>query len=147
MFTLQSTKEYATQLASNSAGATATLLVDTLGYQEGLFSVNFGSLSQSSEVPSVISISESDTTYASNFVTVSGSSQTSNVTSINSAGAADQVVRWSMALNNGTRKRYQQINVTVAIAQVLDLRAVLARPNQSPYTATDLNVVAQINIP
>jgi hypothetical protein len=146
MFVLQSTKEYATQPASYSAGATATLQVDTNGYSEGLLSVNFGSLSQPSEVPSVISISESDTTYASTFVTVAGSSQTSNLTSINSAGAASQVVRWSMSLNNGTRKRYQQINVTVTTAQVLDLRAILARPQQSPWNNTLANVVSQINI-
>lgn len=146
MFHLFDTKRSKPQPASYSAGASAGTIIDTLGFSDLMIAITFGGLTSASNVPTVIQLQESDTTFASNFVSIAGSSQTSAITAAATAGAAAQIVEWDLQANTGTRKRYIQPVVTVAIAQTLDVDAVLGRAQIGVVTAADKGVTSLITI-
>lgn len=140
MIHVQGAKKVALEPASYSAGAAASLQVDRLGFDYITFDALLGRVSNASNVPTIINLSESDDTNASNFATITGSSATASYT----AGLTGAVSVITCDVTGVGRKRYIQLNVTTQATQVLSAVANLTRAENLPVTATQKNVAVWI---
>jgi hypothetical protein len=141
MIHAQGTKLIALEPAATTAASTTTLQIDRLGYDYVEIDVTLGSVSNASNVPTAIFLSESDDTNASNFATITGSSQTANITALPTTGVT--IATWDVTCVSA-RKRYLKVNVSPQANQVLGGIAILSRAEALPVTTTDRNIAAWV---
>lgn len=141
MIALQGTKVIALEPASYTAAATASLVVDRIGFDYVSIDVQLGSVSNASNVPTAISLSESDDTNASNYAVISGSSLTASVTALPTTGVTLAVFDVTCV---SARKRYLKVNVSPQATEVLGIVANLSRAEAMPVTSTDRGITAWV---
>jgi hypothetical protein len=96
---------------SVTSGATATGIVDRLGYEEAAVDVILDSQASTTSNPSVLKLQDSITTDATNFADITGFvGDATNGFTIPPAGAAATIVRLNVDLR--ARKRYLRVVVS-----------------------------------
>lgn len=140
----------AVNAVSKTNGATATGVIDTLGYDWATIDIIAATQDVVSNVPTVLKLQECDTTVATSFADVVGFRGGTAVTTsvdfvINATGntAATAVLQNNYKFNVDcrTRKRYLQAVVSPATTQVITILANLGRGEQSPVTAGKTNAM------
>jgi hypothetical protein len=132
MFPLQNTAtKVAIKPQSVTAGATASGYVDTLGFEEAAVDVALDSEASTTSNPSVLKLSESATTDASNFSDVTGfvGDATDGFTIVAADTENPQVVRLNVDLR--ARKRYLKVTVSPTATQLLGANVVLGKAKDS----------------
>lgn len=142
MLHVQGAYKTAIDPASTTTGASQTLQVDTMGYDYLTVDAQLGHMSAGGAAPTTISLSESDDTNASNFATITGTSHTSNITTLPTTGVT--LATWDVTLN--ARKRYVKVTITAGSTEVIGIMAQLTRGETLPVTATQKNVTSWIVI-
>lgn len=135
-------------LMSTSAtnGATTTANIDTLGFDHVTISVLMTTSDNATNNPSVLKISESDTTDATNFSDVTGLVGDSSFTIPASETAATSITKPYAVFNVNTqrRKRYLKVTISPTTTQSSTVLAELSRAEQTPATTDQANVVVTL---
>lgn len=167
MLNLQEKKTVAMLPASFTNAATASLLVDTLGFNACSIDIILGNPNTATNVPNVITIKTADVTNASSFVNMTASgalnygSGTSNTTvtangatgftstytsgQTSTGTAAPDILTADITLVGG-KDRYLLVQVSPVTTQVIAIEANLYRGGIAPSTAPSKNVVAWLTL-
>lgn len=137
----------AVNAVSKTAAATASALIDTLGYDWATIDIIAATADVVSNKPTVLKLQEADTTDSSNLVDVTGFRGGTQVsTSVdfvipNANTAATAVLQNNYKFNVvcSGRKRYLSPTISPATTQVITIVANLGRGEQSPVTAAKAN--------
>lgn len=125
------------------ATATAVLVVDRMGYDQVSFLVSRPGASGATNFASVLKVEESDT---------SGSNY-SNVTALVKDGTGGFTVpavgtvnasRVKLDVDCVAKKRYLRLSVTPDVTAVVNVVALLSRPEESPSSASEAGVDAWV---
>lgn len=121
-----------------TAAGTATQVIDRLGYD---YCTVFFFDNTASTAPSVLKISESDTTDATNY---------SDITAFTGGTSAGNFTIPTADTTNGTivqlnidckaRKRYLKLSTTAAVSTVLAALAILSRAKETPINVTQRGI-------
>ena len=131
------------QLSTTNA-ATASGIIDTLGYDFAEIDVIATSSNDTTNNPSVLKIGEGDTTSA--FTNVSGAVGDTDFTIPNcyTNTASDFKVKFSVDCR--ARKRYLQVSVSPVTTQIITAIANLHKGDEGPDSATDAGVDALVEV-
>ena len=131
------------QLSTTNA-ATASGIIDTLGYDFAEIDVIATSSNDTTNNPSVLKIGEGDTTSA--FTNVSGAVGDTDFTIPNcyTNTASDFKVKFSVHCR--ARKRYLQVSVSPVTTQIITAIANLHKGDEGPDSATDAGVDALVEV-
>ena len=135
--------------ASTTNAGTASGTIDRLGFDYAVIDVCLTTSNNVTNNPSVLKISESDTTDATNFSDVGifkGDDTTSGFTIPNSITAATSITGPFVTFNVDLtkRKRYLQVDVSPVTTQIVTVLAQLGRAKEMPANAADHNAVALV---
>jgi len=133
--------------ASTTNAATATGTIDRLGFDYAVIDVCLTTSNNVTNNPSVLKISESDTTDATNFSDIGvfkGDDTTDGFTIPNAqtAGITGPFVTFNVDLTG--RKRYLQVDVSPLTTQIVTVLAQLGRGKEMPADAADHNALALV---
>jgi hypothetical protein len=129
---------------SKTAAATATGIIDTLGYDYATIDVLLPTADVVSNCPTVLKLQEADTTNATSFANITGFVGGTDFTIPNALTAATQITGPFCTFNVDckARKRYLQVAISPATTQVVNVLAQLSRGEQAPVgTAQNSTVV------
>lgn len=143
MIYAQATKKVPMEPASFTNGATASLVIDRLGFDYASIDIQLGHVDSTSHVPSTLKLQEADVNAATNFVDIT--SPTSFTTLAPAAGLTAGVQAISANVDCRNRKRYIQLVVIPVTTQVIGAVANLSRGHSEVSNATDANVAVQVN--
>lgn len=124
-------------------GATATGNIDTRGFRYLELDIFMATQDVASNVPSVLKLSESDTTDATNFSDISGARGGTDFTQTGSTAAA---YGYKFCLDLRGRKRYIKATISPRTTQVLAAVANLGKGEEAPRNASTANVMNLITI-
>ena len=142
MMPLQNTAtKVAIKPQSVTSGATATGMVDRMGWEEAAVDVILDSQGSTSSNPSVLKLMQSDTTDASNFANITGFvGDATDGFVIPPAGAAATIVR--LNVDARARKRYLQVVVSPdGATQLLAAVVTLGKPKDSTISRAAMSGV------
>jgi len=124
-------------------GATASGIIDTLGYDFATIDVVATTADVVSNAPSVLKLQEADVTNASSFADVVGFRGGTDFTIPNANTAATAVLQNNFKFNLDTRprKRYLQVVYSPRTTQTVTVVANLGRGEQAPITAAKANAM------
>jgi len=130
--------------ASATNAATATGQIDTLGFDYVSIDVITATSNAVSNNPSVLKLSESDTTDATNYsdITEFVGDGTGGFTIPNSVTSGNWGVKFNVDLR--AKKRYLKVSVSPVTTQVITAIANLSKAKSAPVNTTDANVKALV---
>ena len=143
MFALQNLKFVEVFQGSYTNGATATGLVDTLGFDEVVIPIVLGTSDSTSNNFSACKIEECDTSNGS-FASVSGTVGDTDWTIPVADTANDTIIQFHV--RTMARKRYLKLSVSPTTTQIISAVAALGRAEQLPNTTTEQGTVASVNV-
>jgi hypothetical protein len=133
------------EAAAIGSTATATLTVDTLGYDHASLTVMRAS-NAATTFANVLKVEESDalsTDYSNVTALVMGGTGGFTVTAISVAGTAlTSVVK--MDVDTKARKRYLKVSYTPGVSATVAITGRLSRAEVSPATATEAGALAWV---
>lgn len=129
--------------ASYTNGGTATGTVDTRGFRYVEIDLIAATQDVVSNVPSVLKLSHSDTTDATNFSDLTGAVGGTDFTAAGSTSAANG---YKFCVDMRGRKRYLKLTVSPRTTQILGAVANMGRGEEAPTNATTANVRNLITI-
>lgn len=136
--------------ASTTNGATASGNIDTLGFDYASIDVLLTTSNAVTNNPSVLKVSESDDTVATNFsdITELVGDGTSGFTIPNAITAATSITGPFQTINVDLRgrKRYLKVSVTPITTQVVTVLAHLGSPEQGVDSAADVNASGLVEV-
>lgn len=130
-----------------TAGGTADLPIDTLGYDFMSVTVFGGTVDTTSNTLSVLLLKEADVTNTSSMANVSGAVGGTDFT-INPAAYATTTNQniWTFNVDLRGRKRYLRVYASPQTTQLLAGLASLYRGEQAPITTTKANCLNIVNL-
>lgn len=133
--------------ASTTNGGTASGNVDRLGFDYVTIAVLLPTSDNVTNNPSVLKISEADTTDATNFSDITGFVGDTDFTIPNCVTSATQASAAFAVFNLDcrARKRYLKVTVSPTTTQVVDAVAILSRPTELPNNTTEQNALVVVN--
>lgn len=136
-------------LASTSVtnGATATALLDTLGFRRVTLDVNMTTADSTTNVMTTLKLSESDDTVATNYVDITkftGGTNSGNFTMPTPSTTTNQANLYKFSIDLRGRKRYLKVTATPPTTQTITIWAVLHRAEKAPATAAEAGGVGLI---
>lgn len=145
MITVQNIKRAAIA-ASFTAGATASLTADTLGFDSLAVYIDVGVQTNATAVPTALNLQFSDVTNATTYVTYTSfatslpftnqaASFTNNYTAANTAANDALAFLFDIRECPG---RYAKLVVSPGYTQIVAAQMLLSRPEQAPYSNTNL---------
>jgi len=142
---LPSTKQViAISQSSTTNAATASGNIDTLGYKFLSIDVITSTSNAVSNKPTVLKLSQSDTTVVSTFADISGAVGGSDFTIADAVTSGDWGSKFNVSLVG--KKRYIKISVSPLTTQIITAIANLSKGDVSPASATEVNVKNVINV-
>lgn len=143
---------FALDETSKTAAATATALIDTLGYDHLSIAIKAGTADVVSNKPTVLKLQEADTTDASNLADIVGfrggtavsTSVDFVIPSANTAATAVLQNTYQFGVDLRARKRYIGFSISPATTQLIKAVAVLSRGEQTPGTAAKANAMTLV---
>jgi len=128
---------------SKTNGATASGIIDTMGYDFATIDVIASTADVVSNVPTVLKLQEADVTNASSFADIVGFRGGTDFTIPNANTAATAVVQNNYKFNVDlrARKRYIQPVYSPQTTQTVTVLANLGRGEQAPITAAKANAM------
>lgn len=129
--------------SSTTNGGTASGTIDTLGFDYCRIAVLLPTADVVSNKPSVLKISEGDTTSSFTDVTAFVGGGAGGFTIPNAITAATSITQPYAVFNVDARarKRYLKISVSPQTTQVVNVLAELSRAEQTPSTSAQATVV------
>jgi len=126
---------------SVTSGATATGIIDRLGFEEAAVDVALDSQASTTSNPSVLKLQQADTTDATNFADITGFvGDATNGFVIPPAGAAPTIVRLNVDCRS--RKRYLRVVVSPdGATQLLAAVATLGKAKTSSVARSAMSAV------
>lgn len=130
--------------ASVATNATATGIVDTLGFEQAHLRVLLDSSASTTNAPTTLKVSEGDTSTAFSDITeLTGGSSEGNFPLPAPTTNVATVLRMSADLRK--RKRFLQVSVTPGGAdRIVGVIATLSRPNEAPTTDAAMGLVDNV---
>lgn len=148
MIHMQNTKKVLviTQSSTTNAG-TATGNIDRLSFDYCSIDVQLPTSDAVTNNPSVLKVSQSDTTDATNFSDIVGFRGDTDFTIPNCVSAATQVTSMFATLNVDCRalKRYLKVSISPLTTQVINVYANLSRAREMPNSTTEMNSLVVVN--
>lgn len=143
---------FALDETSKTAAATATALIDTLGFHHLALALKLGTADVVSNKPTVLKLQEADTTDASNLADIVGfrggaalsTSVDFVIPAANTAATAVLQNTYQFGVDLRARKRYIGVSVSPATTQLVKAVAVLSRAENSPGTAAKANAMVLV---
>lgn len=129
--------------AAVNANATATLTIDTLGYDHASVKVMRGG-NASTVFASVMKVEEGDTTSSYSNVTALVGGGVGGFTIPAASSDTDVTSIVKMDVDCRARKRYLKVSVTPGATATVGIVACLSRAEVSPEDATDAGVAALV---
>lgn len=129
---------------SYTNGATASQYVDRKGFDFAVITLAEGTSNDTTNNPSVLKLTESDDTVATNFAAISGATGDSDFTIPASVTSGIQGHQFRLDLR--PRKRYIKLSVSPVTTQVLAGFASLHRAKEAPVTAAEAGVVTLVEL-
>ena len=130
-----------------AAGVATSATIDAKGYEELQLVVT--RTTHATDVITTLTIQNSDTDVASNFATITGYVQGTDYSAASLSGgtnAATEKAAGVFNLDLRGKKRYFRVLVTQGAATgVVGVTGTLARPEQAPITATNVNAGVVVN--
>lgn len=129
-------------------GATASGIIDTLGFAHANIKVLQGNSNNVTNNLSVCRISEAETTDATNFGTITkfeGDNTTAGFTIPNAVTATDNGQVYDINIDLRGRKRYLRVQLSPVTTQILTAVADLSRAQVSPSTAAQAGAAVVVN--
>lgn len=128
---------------SKTAAATASGLIDTLGYDWCTIDIIAATADVVSNKPTVLKLQEADTTDATNLADIAAfvGGTAFTIPSANTAATAVLQNNYKFNVDLRNRKRYLSPTISPATTQVITIVANLGRGEQSPVTATKANAM------
>lgn len=133
----------AVNATSKTNGATASGIIDCLGYDWATVDVIAATADVVSNKPTVLKLQEADTTDATNFGDITGFRGGTDFTIPNANTAATAVLQNNYKFNVDlrARKRYLQAVYSPQTTQVVTVIANLGRGEQAPVSAAKANAM------
>jgi len=133
---------------SKTNGATASGIIDTLGFDFASIAIIAATADVVSNKPTVCKIQEADTTDASNFADIVGLRGGTDFTIPNANTAATAVVQnlYQFNVDLRGRKRYLQAVYSPQTTQTVTVVANLAKGEQAPTSAAKANAMTLAEI-
>lgn len=142
MLPLQNVKYIPLAPASVANNATATLIVDRKGYDEVSFCVLQATAAAATHKPFTVRVSESDTTDATAFSTITGynggTAATNVPQTVDAPTSATACPPMILNVDCLAKKRYLRLEVTPGTTQILGAVAVLGRPDIGPDSLNEV---------
>lgn len=138
MFYGASTKLAVSPPASFTNGATASLVIDTLNWAAADIAVVFSASNNSTNVPSVFKLQQSDITNSTGYSDVTGGSFTSAYTTANTVVTNSDTLAFSVDMRG--KARYLKVLASPVTTQVVSIVANLYRGGLEPATAAARNL-------
>jgi hypothetical protein len=143
---------FALDETSKTAAATATALIDTLGFDHLALAIKAGTADVVSNKPTVLKLQEADTTDASNLVDIvgfrGGTALSATVDFVipnaNTAATAALQNTYQFGVDCRARKRYIGLSISPATTQLIKAVAVLSRGEQSVVSAGKANAMVLV---
>jgi len=133
----------AVNAVSKTNGATASGLIDTLGFDWCTIDIIAATSDVVSNKPTVLKLQEADTTDATNLADIVGFRGGTDFTIPNANTAATAVLQNNYKFNVDcrARKRYLSPTISPQTTQVITIIANLGRGEQAPVTAAKANAM------
>jgi hypothetical protein len=133
---------------SKTNGATASGLIDTMGYDWCTIDIIAATADVVSNKPSVLKLQEADTTDATNLVDVVGARGGTDfvIPNANTAATAALQNTYTFNVDCRSRKRYLSPTISPQTTQVITIVAKLGRAEQSPVTPAKANTMTLVEI-
>lgn len=133
---------------SKTNGATASGIIDTLGFNFATIDVIATTADVVSNKPTVLKLQEADDTNATSFTDITGAIGGTSFTIPNAVTAATAVIQnqYKFNVDCHARKRYLQAVYSPQTTQTVTVVANLGRAEQSPGTATKANALTLVEI-
>lgn len=132
--------------SSTTNGATATALVDTLGFNHLDLNVHMTTADSTTNVVTTLKLSESDDTVATNFADISkfvaGGTGGFTKPAPNTTTTTPNLYKFLVDLRG--RKRYLKVTVTPPTTQSITIWGDLHRGAKAPVTAADAGGIALV---
>ena len=130
-----------------AAGVATSATIDAKGYEELQLVVT--RTTHATDYITTLTIQNSDTDVASNFATMTGYVQGTDYSAASLSGGTNAATEKAAAVFNldlRGKKRYFRVLVTQGAATgVVGVTGTLARPEQAPITATNVNAGVVVN--
>jgi hypothetical protein len=133
----------AVNAVSKTNGATASGLIDTLGYDWCTIDIIAATADVVSNKPTVCKLQEADTTDATNLVDITAFS-TPTIPNANTAATAVLQNNYKFNVDCRARKRYLSPTYSPQTTQVITIVANLGRGESSPTTAAKANAMTLV---
>lgn len=129
---------------SKTNGATASGIIDCMGYDYATIDIIAATADVISNKPSVVKLQEADVTNASSFADISGTVGGTDFTIPNANTAATAVVQnvYKFNVDLRARKRYIQPVYSPLTTQVVTIVANLSKGEEAPITAAKANAMS-----
>ena len=128
---------------SKTAAATASGLIDTLGYDWCTIDIVATTADVVSNGPTVCKLQEADVTNSSSFADITAFA-TPTIPSANTAATAVLQNNYKFNVDCRSRKRYLQAVYSPAATQTVTILANLGRGEQAPVTAAKANAMVLV---
>jgi len=128
---------------SKTNGATATGIIDTLGYDFASIDVVATTADVVSNTPTVCKLQEADVTNATSFADITAFA-TPTMPNANTAATATLQNNFKFNVDCRARKRYLQVVYTPQTTQTVTAIANLGRGEQAPVTAAKANAMTLV---
>ena len=143
----QAKKDLFLQTTAKTAGATATAVLDTLGYDFAAIDVIATTSDNATNNPSVLKLAEADDTNATSFADITAfvgdGSGGFTIPASNTATASNSLYTFNVDLRH--RKRYLKLTISPLASQSFTALAQLHRGEVSPTSAADVNALAVVS--
>lgn len=124
---------------SKASGATASGVIDTLGYDWATIDIIATTADVVSDGPTVVKLQEADVTNASSFADITAFATPATIPNANTAATAVLQNNYKFNVDLRGRKRYLQPIYSPQTTQTVTIIANLGRAEQSPVTAAKAN--------
>ena len=129
----------AVNAVSKTNGATASGIIDTLGYDFCTIDIIATTADVVSNKPTVIKLQEADDTNSTSFADITAFATPATIPNANTAATAVLQNNYKMNVDCRARKRYLQPVYSPQTTQTVTIVANLGRGEQSPVTAAKAN--------
>jgi hypothetical protein len=133
----------AVNAVSKTNGATASGIIDTLGYDWATIDIIATTADVVSNAPTVCKLQEADVTNATSFADITAFA-TPTIPSANTAATAVLQNNYKFNVDCRARKRYLQAVYSPATTQTVTVLANLGRGEQAPVTAAKANAMTLV---
>jgi hypothetical protein len=131
----------AVNAVSKTNGATASGIIDTLGYDFATIDIIATTADVVSNKPTVLKLQEADDTNATSFADITAFATPATIPNANTAATAVLQNNYKFNVDCRTRKRYLQPVYSPQTTQTVTIVANLGRGEQSPSTAAKANAM------